>query len=75
MNTAPLPLEIAALEAKAPGDGKLEAFLRVQGFRSILARMGFGEANGAPHRAASRALLRRQHPRQKPPMSRRLLAL
>ncbi|MCA3277355.1 MAG: DNA polymerase I [Roseomonas sp.] len=52
---APLPLEIAALEAKAPGDGKLEAFLRAQGFRSILARMGFGEANGAPHRAASRA--------------------
>jgi len=55
-DNAPLPLEIAALEAKAPGDGKLEAFLRAQGFRSILARMGFGEANGAPHRAASRAL-------------------
>jgi DNA polymerase-1 len=54
-DNAPLPLEIAALEAKAPGDGKLEAFLRAQGFRSILARMGFGEANGAPHRAASRA--------------------
>ncbi len=55
-DNAPLPLEIAALEAKAPGDGKLEAFLRAQGFRSILARMGFGEANGAPHRGASRAL-------------------
>jgi DNA polymerase I len=41
---APLPLDIAALEAKAPGDGKLEAFLRTQGFRSILARMGFGDA-------------------------------
>ena len=54
-DNAPLPLEIAALEAKAPGDGKLEAFLRAQGFRSILARMGFGEANGAPHRGASRA--------------------
>jgi DNA polymerase-1 len=54
-DNAPLPLEIAALEAKAPGDGKLEAFLRAQGFRSILARMGFGEASGAPHRAASRA--------------------
>ena len=54
-DNAPLPLEIAALEAKAPGDGKLEAFLRTQGFRSILARMGFGEANGGPHRAASRA--------------------
>ena len=49
-DNAPLPLEIAALEAKAPGDGKLEAFLRTQGFRSILARMGFGEAGGAPHR-------------------------
>ncbi|MCA3287571.1 MAG: DNA polymerase I [Roseomonas sp.] len=54
-DTAPLPLEIAALEAKAPGDGKLEAFLRTQGFRSILARMGFGETSGAPHRGASRA--------------------
>ncbi|MBM3587024.1 MAG: DNA polymerase I [Alphaproteobacteria bacterium] len=54
-DNAPLPLEIVALEAKAPGDGKLEAFLRTQGFRSILARMGFGESNGAPHRAASRA--------------------
>ncbi|MCA3341813.1 MAG: DNA polymerase I [Roseomonas sp.] len=54
-DNAPLPLEIAALEAKAPGDGKLEAFLRTQGFRSILARMGFGETSGAPHRAASRA--------------------
>ena len=43
-DNAPLPLDIAALEAKAPGDGKLEAFLRTQGFRSILARMGFGEA-------------------------------
>jgi DNA polymerase-1 len=54
-DNAPLPLEIAALEAKAPGDGKLEAFLRTQGFRSILARMGFGEASGAPHRGVSRA--------------------
>ena len=55
-DNAPLPLEIAAMEAKAPGDGKLEAFLRTQGFRSILARMGFGEAGGAPHRGASRAM-------------------
>jgi DNA polymerase-1 len=54
-DNAPLPLEIAALEAKAPGDGKLEAFLRTQGFRSILARMGFGETSGAPHRGLSRA--------------------
>ncbi|MCA3300584.1 MAG: DNA polymerase I [Roseomonas sp.] len=54
-DNAPLPLEIAALEAKAPGDGKLEAFLRTQGFRSILARMGFGETSGAPHRGVSRA--------------------
>ena len=53
-DNAPLPLDIAALEAKAPGDGKLEAFLRTQGFRSILARMGFGEA-GPPHRGVSRA--------------------
>jgi DNA polymerase-1 len=55
-DNAPLPLDIAALEAKAPGDGKLEAFLRTQGFRSILARMGFGEASGAPHRGVSRAV-------------------
>jgi DNA polymerase I len=54
-DNAPLPLDIAALEAKAPGDGKLEAFLRTQGFRSILARMGFGETSGAPHRGVSRA--------------------
>jgi DNA polymerase-1 len=55
-DNAPLPLDIAALEAKAPGDGKLEAFLRTQGFRSTLARMGFGEASGAPHRGVSRAV-------------------
>jgi DNA polymerase-1 len=54
-DNAPLPLDISALEAKAPGDGKLEAFLRTQGFRSILARMGFGETSGAPHRGVSRA--------------------
>ncbi|WP_192898632.1 DNA polymerase I [Crenalkalicoccus roseus] len=49
---APLPAPIEALEAKPPERAALEAFLRRQGFRSILARLGFGEASGD---AASRA--------------------
>ena len=43
---APLTLPIAALEARV-ADGRLEGFLRKQGFRSLIARMGFGDAAGA----------------------------
>ena len=50
---APLPRPIDDMAAKAPGDHKLEAFLRAMGFRSILARMGkLGEGNEAPRRGA-----------------------
>ncbi|MGG5811015.1 DNA polymerase I [Falsiroseomonas sp. CW058] len=40
---APLPVPIEALEAKPPQPATLEAFLRENGFRSLLARLGFGE--------------------------------
>jgi DNA polymerase-1 len=38
---APMPQPIAALAAHAPDRASLETWLRAQGFRSILARMGF----------------------------------
>ena len=38
---APMPQPIAELAAHAPDRPKLETWLRAQGFRSILARMGF----------------------------------
>ncbi|MCC7280892.1 MAG: DNA polymerase I [Acetobacteraceae bacterium] len=38
---APMPRSIDGLAARAPERGKLEVWLRAQGFRSILARMGF----------------------------------
>ncbi|MCX8134057.1 MAG: DNA polymerase I [Roseococcus sp.] len=46
---APLPVPIAALEAKPPDPARLMAFLRENNFRSILARMGGGDG-GAPQR-------------------------
>jgi len=50
---APLPRPVGDMEAKPPGDGKLEHFLRAMGFRSILARMGkLGDGNEAPRRGA-----------------------
>ncbi|MBW6400726.1 DNA polymerase I [Roseomonas sp. HJA6] len=39
-DAAPLPCPIADMAARPPADGRLEAFLRAMGFRSILARMG-----------------------------------
>jgi len=55
-DNAPLPCPIEALEARPPERASLEKFLREQGFRSILARMGLGEAAGdATTRASSRA--------------------
>jgi DNA polymerase-1 len=44
----PLPKPIEALVTKQPDRTVLEAWLRTQGFRSTLARMGF---DGAPHEA------------------------
>jgi len=49
---APMPIAIASLVARAPDPAALEFFLRTQGFRSLLARLGFGEA--ALHPAARR---------------------
>jgi DNA polymerase-1 len=40
---APLTVPIEALEAKPPQPATLEAFLKENGFRSLLARLGFGE--------------------------------
>jgi DNA polymerase-1 len=53
---APLPLPVDALEARAPEPARLERFLRENGFRSVLARMGFGDAAGGPiHRRSEAA--------------------
>ncbi|HZF76680.1 MAG TPA: 5'-3' exonuclease H3TH domain-containing protein, partial [Acetobacteraceae bacterium] len=43
---APLPVPVEGLAAKPPERATLEKFLRENGFRSLLARLGFGE--GAP---------------------------
>ena len=50
---APLPLPIEALLARAPAQASLEKFLRENGFRSLLARLGLGDAE-AVVRAAPR---------------------
>jgi DNA polymerase-1 len=44
----PLPEPMDALAARAPDAAKLERFLRTQGFRSLLARLGFGETPAHP---------------------------
>ncbi|MDB5372186.1 MAG: polymerase [Belnapia sp.] len=43
---APMPLTIDELAVRPPEPAALEKFLRDQGFRSIVARMGLGEAAG-----------------------------
>jgi DNA polymerase-1 len=43
---APLTLDIETLVARPPERAGLEGFLRAQGFRSILARLGLGDAAG-----------------------------
>ena len=54
---APLTLTIEALAVRAPDPSRLEGFLREQGFRSVLARMGLGDAAGdAASRASGRAI-------------------
>jgi DNA polymerase-1 len=50
---APLPLPIEAMLARAPAQATLEKFLRENGFRSLLARLGMGDA-GAVVRNAPR---------------------
>ncbi len=43
---APLPIPIETLAARAPQAATLEKFLRENGFRSLLARLGFGDGAG-----------------------------
>jgi DNA polymerase-1 len=43
---APLPIAIEKMLAKAPQAPTLEKFLRENGFRSLLARLGFGDGAG-----------------------------
>jgi DNA polymerase-1 len=45
-DSVPLPCPIDHLKARAPHPSSLEKFLRENGFRSLLARMGFAEGNG-----------------------------
>ena len=61
---APLTCPIDSLLAK-PADDRLEQFLRTQGFRSILARMGFADGANAEH--ARRALAMADAPRRDAP--------
>jgi DNA polymerase-1 len=51
---APLTLVVDELEAKPPQPAALEKFLRENGFRSILARFGFGDAAGGGRSHAPR---------------------
>ncbi len=43
---APLPVPVEELVSRAPDNAVLTRFLAAQGFRSLLARMGLGEAAG-----------------------------
>ncbi len=43
---APMPIPIEKMVAKAPQAPTLEKFLRENGFRSLLARLGFGDGAG-----------------------------
>jgi len=45
---APRPMELAALLVREPDHAVLAAFLRAQGFRSTLTRLGLEENGGAP---------------------------
>ena len=52
---APLPVPVEKLLARAPQPATLEKFLRENGFRSLLARLGFGEG-AAPVRGVRPAV-------------------
>jgi DNA polymerase-1 len=54
-DAAPLPAPIATLVAKPAPEGRLAAFLRAQGFRSILHRLGL---EATPDEAGQRAVRR-----------------
>jgi DNA polymerase-1 len=43
---APMPIPVGDMLARAPQAATLEKFLRENGFRSLLARLGFGEGAG-----------------------------
>lgn len=51
---APLPAPIDSLLARAPEPGRLSAFLRDQGFRSLQHRLGLDGDGGAPATSAPR---------------------
>jgi DNA polymerase-1 len=60
---APLTLTIDELAVRPPEPAALEKFLRDQGFRSVIARMGLGAANGdAGARARNSAVAAHQAP-------------
>jgi DNA polymerase-1 len=69
-DAAPLPQPIAALAAKPPPEGRLAAFLRAQGFRSILHRLGLEAANGEAAQASARAARRAAEDAAPPPAPR-----
>jgi len=69
-DAAPLPQPIAALAAKPPPEGRLAAFLRAQGFRSILHRLGLEAANGEAAQASARAARRAAEDAPPPPAPR-----
>jgi len=59
---APLPLPVEAMAVRAPTQASLEKFLRENGFRSLLARLGLGEAS-----AVTRAMPRAPNEAPTPP--------
>ncbi|MCS6932304.1 MAG: DNA polymerase I [Acetobacteraceae bacterium] len=67
---APLPAPIAALAARPPPEARLAAFLRAQGFRSILHRLGLEPANAEAAEAAARAARRAVEAAAAPPAPR-----
>ncbi|WP_149536146.1 DNA polymerase I [Siccirubricoccus phaeus] len=57
IDQAPLSLPVAALAVRPPEPARLSAFLAEQGFRSVLARMGLGEAAGESGTRARQAAM------------------
>ncbi|MBE9606785.1 DNA polymerase I [Acetobacteraceae bacterium H6797] len=61
---APLPCPVEELAARAPEPGRLAAFLRAQGFRSIVTRLGLEDGQGP---AASQPAWHQPAPSLAPP--------
>ncbi|WP_439597466.1 DNA polymerase I [Falsiroseomonas sp.] len=59
---APLPCPITKMEARAPNPVTLEKFLRDNGFRSLLARLGLGDASAVTRSNGYRPPLPSQAP-------------